>query len=89
MVLWGLGWGGVTTLLQTAVTDAGGAPGQALLVTVWNGFMSAGGAAGGVLLDTLGAKSFPWSVLALLGPVLVVVALSRDHGFPARRAGTV
>ncbi|WP_328916102.1 MULTISPECIES: MFS transporter [unclassified Streptomyces] len=89
MVLWGLGWGGVTTLLQTAVTDAGGAPGQALLVTVWNAFMSAGGAAGGVLLDTLGAKSFPWSVLALLGPVLVVVALSRTHGFPARRAGTV
>lgn len=88
MVLWGLGWGGVTTLLQTAVTDAGGASGQALLVTVWNGFMSAGGAVGGILLDSMGPKSFPWSVLVLLGPVLFVVFASRRHGFPADRART-
>ncbi|WP_141698628.1 MFS transporter, partial [Streptomyces lushanensis] len=47
MVLWGLGWGGVTTLLQTAVTDAGGDRGQALLVTTWNSFMAGGGAVGG------------------------------------------
>ncbi|WP_245362311.1 MFS transporter, partial [Streptomyces albus] len=50
MVLWGLGWGGVTTLLQTAVTDAGGDRGQALLVTTWNSFMAGGGAVGGILL---------------------------------------
>ncbi|MFC4036659.1 MFS transporter [Streptomyces polygonati] len=89
MVLWGLGWGGVTTLLQTAVTDAGGSPAQALLVTVWNGFMSAGGAVGGLLLDGIGPKSFPWSVLMLLGPVLLVVVVGRRHAFPAERARAV
>lgn len=87
VVLWGLGWGGVPTLLQTAVTDAGGDRGQALLVTTWNSFMAAGGAAGGILLDTLGPTSFPWSVLVLLAPVLLVVVGARAHGFPAKRPG--
>jgi len=86
MVLWGLGWGGVATLLQTAVTDAGGDRGQALLVTTWNSFTAVGGAVGGVLLDGMGPASFPWSVLLLLVPALVVVA-SRRHGFPAKRPG--
>lgn len=85
VVLWGLGWGGVATLLQTAVTDAGGDRGQALLVTTWNLSMAGGGAAGGILLDTLGPTAFPWSVLALLVPALLVVAGARSHAFPARR----
>lgn len=87
MVLWGLGWGGVATLLQTAVTDAGGDRAQALLVTTWNSFMAAGGAVGGILLGFLGPTSFPWSVLALLVPVLLVVVGARSHGFPAKRPG--
>nr|WP_066953290.1 MFS transporter [Streptomyces lushanensis] len=89
MVLWGLGWGGVTTLLQTAVTDAGGDRGQALLVTTWNSFMAGGGAVGGILLGGLGPTSFPWSVLALMAPVLLVVVLARKHAFPAKRPGAV
>jgi predicted MFS family arabinose efflux permease len=83
--LWGLGWGGVPTLLQTAATDAGGDAAQPLLVTVWNGFMGAGGAVGGVLLDLFGPASFPWSVLVLLAPVLAVVLTARRHAFPPRR----
>ncbi|MFC8229153.1 MFS transporter [Streptomyces sp. NPDC057287] len=85
MILWGLGWGGVTTLLQTAVTDAGGDRGQALLVTTWNSFMAGGGAVGGILLDVQGPKSFPWGVLVLMLPVLLVVILGRRHAFPAKR----
>ncbi|WP_371480498.1 MFS transporter [Kitasatospora sp. NBC_00315] len=85
MVLWGFGWGGVATLLQTAVTDAGGDRGQALLVTTWNSFMAAGGAVGGILLGNLGPTSFPWSVLILLVPVLAVVVGARSHGFPGKR----
>ncbi|MFD7257580.1 MFS transporter [Streptomyces sp. NPDC059874] len=85
MVLWGLGWGGVATLLQTAVTDAGGDRGQALLVTTWNSFMAGGGAVGGILLSALSPTSFPWSVLLLLVPVLLVVVGARAHGFPAKR----
>ncbi|MFC9969523.1 MFS transporter [Spirillospora sp. NPDC127200] len=87
-VLWGLGWGGVPTLLQTAVGDAGGDQAdaaQTLLVTLWNVAMAAGGVLGGVLLDRFGTASFPWAVLALLAPVLAVVLAARAHAFPARR----
>lgn len=85
-LLWGLGWGGVPTLLQTAVGNAGGKSAdlaQAMLVTLWNGAMAAGGVVGGVMLDTLGARSFPWSVLVLLVPTLLVIVLARN-GFPGR-----
>ncbi|MFC4507654.1 MULTISPECIES: MFS transporter [Streptomyces] len=88
-VLWGLGWGGVPTLLQTAVGNAGGdqADGaQAMLVTLWNVAMAGGGVVGGVLLDTLGAPSLPRGLLVLLVPVLATVVVARTHGFPARHA---
>lgn len=85
MALWGLGWGGVTTLLQTAVTDAGGERGQALLVTTWNSFMAGGGAVGGIALDVFGPMSLPWSVLALMAPVLLVIVAARSHAFPVTR----
>ncbi|MGW9495061.1 MFS transporter [Streptomyces prasinus] len=87
-VLWGLGWGGVPTLLQTAVGDAGGESAdaaQAMLVTLWNVAMAGGGIVGGILLDTLGSESFPWTVLLLLLPVIAVVLHARQAGFPARR----
>ncbi|MGW2793723.1 MFS transporter [Streptomyces sp. NPDC001251] len=90
VALWGLGWGGAPTLLQTAVGDAGGehADGaQAMLVTLWNVAMAGGGVVGGLLLGLLGPASFPWSVLVLLVPVLLVVLAARVHGFPARRGG--
>lgn len=87
VALWGLGWGGVPTLLQTAVADAGGDAAdaaQAMLVTLWNAAMAAGGVTGGVLLDLFGPTSFPWAVLGLLLPVLAVVIAARAHGFPKR-----
>lgn len=86
--LWGLGWGGVPTLLQTAVGDAGGDSAdaaQAMLVTLWNVAMAGGGVVGGILLDTFGSESFAWSVLLLLAPVLAVVLTARTHAFPAAR----
>lgn len=89
VALWGLGWGGAPTLLQTAAGDAGGDAAdaaQAMLVTSWNGAMAAGGVVGGILLDLLGSRSFPWSVLVFLAPVLIVVIAARKHGFPAKRA---
>ena len=91
-VLWGLGWGGVPTLLQTAAGDAGGEAAdaaQAMLVTLWNVAMAGGGVVGGILLDRFGARSLPGSVAALLLPVLVVVIAARGHGFPAHRHGPV
>ncbi|MET9670980.1 MFS transporter [Streptomyces sp. NPDC006475] len=88
VVLWGLGWGGAPTLLQTAAGDAGGEQAdaaQAMLVTLWNVAMAGGGIVGGILLDALGTASLPWSVLILLVPVMAVVIAARAHGFPARR----
>ncbi|MER5947602.1 MFS transporter [Streptomyces sp. NPDC001904] len=83
--LWGLGWGGVPTLLQTAAGRAGGEQAdaaQALLVTLWNVAMAGGGVAGGVLLHLGGPAALPWAVPLLLAPVLAVITVSRDHGFP-------
>jgi hypothetical protein len=56
-----------------------------MLVTLWNAAMAGGGVAGGILL---GPASFPWSVLVLLIPALVVVLAARAHGFPAKRVRT-
>nr|WP_236654618.1 MFS transporter [Streptacidiphilus anmyonensis] len=87
--LWGLGWGGVPTLLQTAVGQAGGEAAdaaQAILVVLWNVAMAGGGIAGGIVLGAVGVSPFPWIVLVLLVPVLVVVLAARAHGFPGRRA---
>ncbi|QKV78749.1 MFS transporter [Amycolatopsis sp. Hca4] len=87
VALWGLGWGGVPTLLQTAAGNAGGDAAdnaQAMLVTLWNAAMAAGGVAGGVLLDAAGPAAFPWTLLVLLLPVLAIVLGARRHGFPAR-----
>lgn len=81
--LWGLGWGGVPTLLQSAVGLAGGRAAdtaQAMLVTLWNVAMAGGGAAGAALLGVFGAGALPWSVVAMLVPSLVVTA-SRRAGF--------
>ncbi len=88
VVLWGLGWGGVPTLLQTAVGDAGGEhadAAQAMLVTQWNAAMAGGGIVGGVLLDALGSESFPWTVGLLLLPVIAVILYARHAA--SRRGG--
>jgi predicted MFS family arabinose efflux permease len=61
-LLWGLGWGGVPTLLQTAVGDAGGKQAdsaQALLVVLWNVAMAGGGVLGGLQVDIGGTPFRP------------------------------
>ncbi|GAA1595676.1 MFS transporter [Kribbella sancticallisti] len=81
--LWGLGFGGVPTLLQTAAGQAAGSAAdtaQAMLVTLWNVAMAAGGVIGGVLLGVAGAGAFPWTAFVLALPVLVVVV----RGFQSR-----
>ena len=55
-----------------------------MLVTLWNVAMAGGGIIGGVLLDVSGSGSFPWSVLLLMAPVVVVIVVARRHGFPAQ-----
>ncbi|MFF3313077.1 MFS transporter [Streptomyces sp. NPDC002952] len=91
-VVWGLGWGGVPTLLQTAAGHAGIQRGpavadtaQAILVTLWNAAMALGGIVGGVILQSVSATAVA-AMAAILGATsLLVVALARHHAFPAAR----
>jgi predicted MFS family arabinose efflux permease len=82
---WGLTFGGAATLLQTALADTAGEGADVALslnVVAWNSAIAGGGVLGGILLDTLGATSFPWALLILTLTGLLVVCSARSHGFP-------
>ncbi|MFJ2279329.1 MFS transporter [Streptomyces sp. NPDC087866] len=88
-VLWGLGWGGAPTLLQTAAGRAAARHGtaaadtaQAVLVTLWNAAMALGGVIGGALLAHSGAGAVAATAAALGGVALLVVAGGQRHAFP-------
>lgn len=69
VALWGLAFGGLPALLQTALAKSAGDSAdaaQSMLVTVWNLGIAGGGLAGGILLQGMGVISFPWVVAALL-----------------------
>lgn len=85
---WGIVFGGAPALFQTASAKTAGESAdvaQAMIVTVWNLAIAAGGIAGGVLLEALGVISFPWAMIAALVPTLAVAWAARRHGFPAVR----
>lgn len=90
VVLWGLSFGGAATQLQTASADAAGDGvdlANAMITTVWNSAIAAGGIFGGLLLDHLGAGSLPWAVLALALVALRIASGARRSGFkPGPRA---
>jgi predicted MFS family arabinose efflux permease len=84
IVAWGFTFGGAPTLLQTALADSAGEGAdvaQSMFVTVFNSAVAAGGVIGGLLLDSTGAESIPWSLLVLTIPALVLVTVKRKHGF--------
>ncbi|NTZ10065.1 MFS transporter [Burkholderia metallica] len=89
MAVWGLTFGGSAALLQTASAEAAGAGAdvaQSILVTAWNLAIAAGGAIGGVLLQTWQARSFPWVLIALLLLAILIAWRADVHGFPPRNA---
>ncbi|SDU90711.1 MFS transporter [Pseudomonas mucidolens] len=68
VAFWGIAFGGLPALLQTALAKSAGDAAdaaQSMLVTVWNLGIAGGGLAGGMLLQGLGVTSFPWTVVAL------------------------
>lgn len=84
--VWGLAYGGVATLFQTASAKTAGEAAdvaQSMIVTVWNIAIAGGGLVGGLLLETRGVVSFPWALALLLVPTLAVAWRARDHGFPS------
>jgi predicted MFS family arabinose efflux permease len=85
VALWGLAYGGVPTLLQTASARAAGHAAdvaQSMIVTTWNVAIAAAGAGGGMLLQKAGPAALPWALLALIVPALVIAWRARRHGFP-------
>ncbi|PIB45145.1 MFS transporter [Pseudomonas sp. 2822-15] len=77
VALWGLAFGGLPALLQTALAKSAGDSAdaaQSMLVTVWNLGIAGGGLAGGLLLQTSGIGLFPWAVGGL---VLLALAPTR------------
>ncbi|MGR2707415.1 MFS transporter [Pseudomonas sp. AU10] len=80
VALWGLAFGGLPALLQTALAKAAGASAdaaQSILVTVWNLGIAGGGLAGGVLLQGWGVGAFAWAVVLLM---LLALAGSLNRG---------
>ncbi len=85
VVAWGLTFGGAATLLQTAIAQAGGKSAdiaQSMLVTAWNLGIGGGGIIGAILLNQVGARFLPISLILLILIALVVACSARKHGFP-------
>ncbi|WP_395606698.1 MFS transporter [Pseudomonas sp. B22129] len=77
---WGLAFGGLPALLQTALAKSAGPSAdaaQSMLVTVWNLGIAGGGLAGGLLLQGLGVGSFAWAVIGLLVLALLTTVQAR------------
>ncbi|MFX5487179.1 MFS transporter, partial [Acinetobacter baumannii] len=84
VMLWGITFGGAPTLLQTALANTAGHEAdvaQSMLVTVFNLAIAFGGMVGGGLLESFGAASFPWFMLAFALIALCTVYQARKHGF--------
>lgn len=88
VAVWGLTFGGAATLLQTAVAEAAGESAdvaQSMLVTAWNLAIGGGGVMGGILIETVGVRSFPWVLFILLILALLVAWHAKEYGFPSRK----
>lgn len=90
VAIWGLAFGGVATLFQTALAQTAGPAAdmaQSMLVTAWNTAIAGGGLLGGVLLQHFGVAAFSPSLLLLLAATAWVVWDARQHGFSAPNGG--
>ncbi|KFN02751.1 MFS transporter [Bacillus clarus] len=85
---WGLTFGGAPILLQTAIADAAGEGAdvaQSIFVTIFNLAVAGGGFVGGMMLNQLGAGSFPW-ILVLLSLIgFLIVYGGKTHAFKPNR----
>jgi predicted MFS family arabinose efflux permease len=89
VALWGIAFGGLPALLQTALIRASGPTSAdvatSMQTTVYNAGIAGGSLIGGLLLDSLGIGFLPWATSLLAATALAVVAAARRHAFPATR----
>lgn len=85
VALWGLTFGGAGTLLQTALAKAAGEDAVDIAIpisaTFWNLAIAGGGVGGGILLDTMGSQSIPWTLFIILLLALLVSWSAQKNGF--------
>ena len=82
--LWGLAFGGSTSLFITAATRAAGKDGDtamALVVTVFNLGIAAGGIVGGLALAGAGSEGLAVAGLLLMIPTVVATLFARKYAF--------
>jgi predicted MFS family arabinose efflux permease len=84
--LWGVGFGGAPTLIQTALIGAAGPDSaelvSALQTTAYNAAIGAGSLLGGFALGAAGVPALPWAAFCLTVAALLTVAAGRRHAFP-------
>ena len=92
IALWGITFGGAPIMLQTALAGTAGENAdvaQSMFVTIFNLAVAGGGVAGALLLQRVGAVSFPWAVLALALLGLSIVWSAKTNGFKAKNLDAV
>lgn len=84
VIVWGWSFGGASTQMQTAAADAAGNHVdvvQAMVTTAWNLAIASGGVVGGVLLNNVGAVSFPWALMVFMAVAFLIAYIGKTHAF--------
>jgi predicted MFS family arabinose efflux permease len=84
LVLWGIGFGGSATQLQTAAGNAAGENADAVIAMVATGFnlgIFAAGLAGALFVDGVGARAIPVAMIVLAAMALLAVGFGRRAAF--------
>lgn len=84
IIVWGVTFGGAATSIQTAASDAAGEGVDlvgAMLTTVWNSAIAAGGAIGAMLLQKSDVRMFFPVMLLLILAALAMAFAARVRGF--------
>ena len=87
IVFWGISFGGLPSLLQTATINAtNGLPeiGSSITVTVYNIGVFSGAFIGGLVLDYKGPDAISWTSFLLMVIVISLVVMGRRFAFPSR-----
>jgi predicted MFS family arabinose efflux permease len=83
--LWGVAYGGLAALTQTAAAKIGGSAADvavSVMVTAWSIAIACGALIGGFVLDRGGAGLLPWIAGACFALAIAGVTAARVHGFP-------
>ncbi len=86
--VWGLVYGGIGTLFQTALAKTAGEAtdvAQSILVTIWSIGIAGGAVVGGMMLATIGVSDFYLVMLILLVIALAIVWAASSHGFTSSK----